>query len=220
MANLTGLPSIRGVVARFSRLAADGTTPAGATNGYIKKFVNLVITPEYREGDTLEVRLADGSRCVDAEEPAVPRRVGVELQVCEPDAEFHELIAGYTLAVTGADTIGASFPAVGVNPVPNGVALEVWSRRSNSDLTVPTAGGGHYRWLLPRLYFRGNPKEISNGPMTHAFAGFGVENANIGNGPANDVPAGVSAARAFSWWADTTAPPAAATGYVATIAQV
>lgn len=212
MANLTGPVSIRGIVARFARLDAAGLTPAGATNGYIIKFVQLVLTPEYREGEDFEVKLADGSRCVDAQEHAVPRRVGLELQVCNPDAELHELLAGYTLSTVSTDTVGAAFPAVGVDPTPNGVSIEAWSKRSNSDLSAPS-GAGFYRWIVPRAYFQGGPKTLENGPMTHAFTGFGIENTGFGNGPANDVPVTHPSSRAFSWYADSTTPPAAVTGY-------
>lgn len=210
MANLTCLPSIDGCAMRVARLAADGTTPAGATNGYVtNKFMRVNFDPQYEEGETFRSRTACGELAVNARDREVLSGVNVELELAYPDAEMYELLTGGTLITTGGDSSGYAIPQLGAVANPNGISLEVWSRRRNADGSVP-ATGPYYRWVLPRLYFRIGARPIQRGPMTHAFVGYAEENPQWGSGPNNDwIPATL---RALQWDIDS-AIPANACGY-------
>ena len=74
-------------------------------------------------------------------------------------------------------------PAVNVDPIPNGVAIEAWSNavRNNSfDATLP-----YYHWVIPRGKVR--PSEAmtlgAEDPATPQMEGTSEENAGFGAGP-------------------------------------
>lgn len=207
MAGNTCLPSIDGCALRVARLAADGTTPAGATNGYITKgFVRVNLDPQFDEGDETKLRNACGDLAINTKDEPVMTHVNVELELTTPDPELYELLTGGSLITTTGDSTGFAFPPLGeVVAGYYGVSLEVWTKRINPDGSQPADGSPYYRWPIPSVKFRIGARPIQRGPMTHAFTGKAIENASWGNGPANDWLATPSG-RVVSYDIDDTIP--------------
>lgn len=88
--------------------------------------------------------------------------------------------------VTGPiTTTGWSAPTAGVEALPNGVALEVWSRAIVAGR--PATVNPYWRWLFPfqKMRLTGD-RVLENGMMANTFEGWGVGNSSFGDGPQND----------------------------------
>lgn len=205
-------------VLRLARLAADGTTPAGATNGYIADgLIEGTVTPSY--SDTAEIFVTDACDRVCVNEPSTPilRGVDVSLTFCAWDPERTELLAAATLLTAGADSIGWALPAAGALDTP-GVSLEVFLRSYIAGLTPTTLP--FVRLVIPRLTrVRFAERALSRDKMAETFTGVGLENGGWGNGPANDVVVAPTS-RAMFMFADAGPLPVGACGYTATPPQV
>lgn len=113
---------------RVARLAADGTTPAGATNLYITdKMTRLDIAPNMEAGDEQTLKTGCGAIALAYKDVDRLKRADVTLTVATTDPEFQELVAGYSLITSGGQSIGAAAPAVGAAP-PAGVSIEAWTK--------------------------------------------------------------------------------------------
>lgn len=214
-----GAATLFAVALRVARLAADGTTPAGASNLYVTEtVVRLNFTPEYEEGDEVTKKDGQGRTCLAVKQPDTFKRVTVNsLEICAWDPELVELLSGGAIITDGAATpatIGYAAPAAGTDPTPNGVSVELWTRRyvNNSPAALPFA-----RWVFPRLKLKPTDRSLGPDAQEVAFEGIGEENPNWGNGPNNDWTAPSN--RAYQWRAESTSP-AGALGYQATPAQV
>lgn len=120
--------SIQLCALRVARLAADGTTPAGATNMYVTdKLAELGITPQYEEGDEITVKGGCGQILVAFKDMDRLKRLEISLTLESVDPELIELCTGSTLITTGGQSMGFSLPAVGAAAI-NGVSLEGWSK--------------------------------------------------------------------------------------------
>lgn len=97
---------------------------------------------------------------------------------------------GVTMSTTttGSEmtSIGYAAPAVGVDPLPDGVSLELWSRAVQNGAYA--AELPYFHWVIPRAYLRPSDAWVLSGesPMTPAFEGYSNENVNWGDGPAGD----------------------------------
>jgi hypothetical protein len=97
---------------------------------------------------------------------------------------------GVTMATTttGSDmtSIGYAAPAVGVDPLPDGVSLELWSRAVQNGAYA--AELPYFHWVIPRAYLRPSEAWVAGGesPMLPGFEGYSNENVNWGDGPAGD----------------------------------
>jgi hypothetical protein len=96
-------------------------------------------------------------------------------------------------------TIGYKAPLVGAVAVPNGVALEFWTRAvqdGGSAAELP-----YYHWTAPRsdLKLSANLAASAESAMTPTFEGFSNQNPNWGAGPYGDWPATVQADRVWQY---------------------
>ena len=144
----------------MARLAADGSTPAGATNmlvtnGLIKLEGKLV----YEAGAEFTVVNGCGQVAHTYKDPDHLKRIDATLTITNPDVEAAELMAGMSLITSGGQSVGASAPAVGAAP-PLGVSLEVWAKAWN--------GGG----APPGVLFTDGVTTSSNTTLTSASAAF------------------------------------------------
>jgi len=185
MAN-DGAASIKACALRVARLAADGTTPAGASNLYITdNFVRLVAAPEVEEGDEITVANACGRNVVSVKDSDKITRLNLTLELITPDPELLELIAGMLLIQTAGSTVGFAYPPLNQPIVQNGVSLELWSQATIGGSLA--AGLPYWRWVLPKTYnWRVGDREWANGSMPNTLTGIAIENAAWANGPAND----------------------------------
>lgn len=91
---------------------------------------------------------------------------------------------GASVSVTIADATavqGYQPPKVGQIGCPNGVSIEVWSKRIVGDFQL-----GWWHWAMPRNFLSETARSVNNAAMAMSFAGWGNENPNWGNGPAHD----------------------------------
>lgn len=202
---------------RVARLAADGTTPAGSTNGYVADTLARLTRRTVNEGgDDVVVKNACGGLAFTYKSRDILKRYDLELAVLTPDPELHELLIGASLITTGGNTIGAISPQVGVLPT-GAVSIEAWSRallpNGHQDTTRPW-----FHWAFPWTEWSQGDKVLEEAPMAVVFNGQAFENPNWGNGPWNDWP-GTALTRAAGWFRDTVIPDAAI-GYVAVPTQV
>lgn len=128
MAGNDCMVSLQVCALRAARLAADGTTPPGATNLYtMDKISKLDISPQFETGDEITVKTGCGAIAAAYKDLDRLKRADVSLTVVTADPEFSELVAGFTLITSGGQSVGAAAPAVGSAP-PAGVSLEAWTK--------------------------------------------------------------------------------------------
>lgn len=101
------------------------------------------------------------------------------------------------------ETVGYAAPASGIDPIPNGVGLEVWSYAVANSRRASTRP--YFRWVFPSCQFRPTgDRTIENGLMANTFSGYGVGNAMFGSGPAKDWA--YPSDRPYAYARDTAAP--------------
>lgn len=210
MAQSSYAASVLGAAVRITRLNSDGTTATGASASYItNKFVRVSFTPEYEEGDEFTEKTADGTVCVTFKTNDTLKRVNLELAICNPDPEFTEISSGGTLLTSGGQSIGWAAPLVSTDATPNGVAVEVWSKAVVGSTIA--SSNPFFRWVFPYVQMRpSGERVIENGLLANTFEGFGVGNAQFGDGPQNDWL--YTSDRAFAY-ARTATAPTGLTGY-------
>lgn len=180
--------SMQGVAIRLTRLNADGTTQVGASASYVtNQFVSVAFTPQYVTGDEYTQKAADGTVCADYQAPDSLKNATIEIAICNPDPEFTEMLCGGTVFVSGGLSVGYASALVGIDPNPNAVAVEVWSKTLQSG---KIAGNNPYwHWIFP--YVKVTPsgdRTIEGGLLANAFSGTTVGNSAFGDGPKGDWP--------------------------------
>lgn len=193
--------SVQGAALRVTRLLSTGATASGASASYVmNKFVRVSFTPEYEEGEEFIEKTADGSVCVSFKAPDTLKRVNLEVAICEPDVEFTELVAGGLILSDGGENVGYASAETGVDAMPYGAALEVWSYAVSNGTR-----DGYFRWLFPYVQLRPTGERvIENGLLANTFEGWGVGNADFGDGPQNDWA--YTSERAWAYVKTNTAP--------------
>lgn len=152
---------------RLAREAADGSTPAGATNGLIlKEIITIGMTPEVDEGQDFAVTTACGEKLyANTKDKPLVVRWNMTLSLANPNPEAAELLTGAALilstpaaartptltTVSGSTTLsGAAFAAtsadVGATLSGTGVAVgsvieEILSTTSVRMSLAATASG-------------------------------------------------------------------------------
>lgn len=176
--------SVGGLAIRLTRLDATGALMTGPSASYVtKKFVSLGYTPEYEDGDEFTTKAADGTVCASWKTPRTLKRVTLSIALCDPDPEFSEMIAGGTLLSSGGKSVGWKMPIVGVDPTPNGVAIEVWSFANVGGRATGPTPYWHYVFPYAQMQLSGE-RAIQNDMMATSFEGWAVGNNGFGDGPA------------------------------------
>lgn len=178
--------SIAGVSIRVARLNQDGSLVTGPSASYVmSSFISVSFTPEYEEGDEFTQKDANGVVCTTFKAPDTLKRVTLEVAICNPDPEFTEMVAGGTILATGGNTVGYAAPEAGIDPNPNGAALDVWSKAIQNGKIAPV--NPYYRWVFPYVVLRpSGDRVIENGIMAQTFEGWGLGNAAYAEGPTGD----------------------------------
>lgn len=182
--------SISGQAIRVTRLKADGSPATGASASYVMgggPFISFSFTPEYEEGDEIVQKGADGTVCASYKAPDTLKRVTLELNICNPDPELTELIAGGTILSSAGQSVGYAAPQVGIQALPYGASIEVWSLAIQNG--KPAGNNRYYRWVFPYVEMRpSGDRVIEQGLLANTFEGWGVGNAAWGTGPQKDWP--------------------------------
>lgn len=176
--------SVTGSHIRITRLTSSGSLLVGPSASYVtKQFVSLSITPEYEDGDEFSQKSASGTVCVSFKTADTLKRVTLQVALCNPDPEFTEMASGGKLLSKAGKSIGWAAPAIGVDALPNGIAVEVWSKAISGGKQSGT--DPYWHWLVPYATLRSSGDiTIENGITATAFEGWGVGNAGFGSGPA------------------------------------
>ena len=173
--------SVTGSHIRVTKLTANGKFATGASASYVSQsFISVSFTPEYEDGDEFTQKNAAGAVCVTFKAPDTLKRVNLSVAICNPDPDFTAVIAGGTILGNGE---GWAAPAVGSDPTPLGVAIEVWSNAVVDG--KPAAGKPYFHWIFPYVKMReSGERVIQNDILATEFEGYGVGNAGFGSGPA------------------------------------
>lgn len=174
--------SVLGEVIRISKLGTDGRIIPGAKSVYtFKEFISFSFSPEYEDGDEFTQKNARGGVCVSYKAPDTLKRLNLSVAICNPDPIVENLLGGGT--VLGEDGLGWASPSVGEDPVPNGVAIEVWSHAvtdGKQNTTTP-----YFHWIFPYAKLRqSGERVIQNDILATEFEGWAVGNGPFGSGPA------------------------------------
>lgn len=190
MGNYDGAGSLFGLGMRVTRLDATGGPLAGANNCYVSDaLVKVDLGLEYEEADEIVQKNGAGRICVSYKAPdALKRGTIEELQICTPDPNLLPFIMGGDViedadAVGGARAIGYKAPEVGVDPMPNGVGIEVWTR---AIIGGSYAGSlPYFHWIVPRAFLKPSEGFTISGedPMVPEFEGFSTQSQGWGEGP-------------------------------------
>lgn len=169
--------SVNGVVIRVTSLNPDGTKAIGPSASYVTKaFIQFTITPEIEAGTDVVQKGADGQSCVTYKTADTLKRVNLSVALCDPDPEFTAIISGGTLLSAAGNTKGWAAPLTGIDPTPNGVAIEVWSRAVLNGKNASIEP--YWHWLVPFAVMRQTgDRVIQEGLLATEFSGWGTGNA-------------------------------------------
>lgn len=170
---------VAGTHIRITRLNSDGTLMTGPSASYVTKaFVSFGLTPENEAGDEFTKKTAAGEVCTSVKVPDTLKRVTIQLEICNPDPEFTEIATGGKAITSGGETIGWLAPEIGVDALPNGVAIEVWGKAYVNG--KPASTNPYYQWLVPyAVLTNSGDRVIQNDMMATTFEGWGVGNATL-----------------------------------------
>lgn len=209
-----GAGAIHAVRLRLTKLGAAGAPLVGAGNLLVSNaLVRFGFTPQYSEGQELEQRNGADELCLYYKAPRTLKAMTGSLQICSPDPQLEEFLAGGVVLMDATDVVGYAAPEVGVNATPNGVSVEVWSRFIIDGDQAATDPWMH--WLFPRMRFTPDEKALENAAQLPTFAGEGRTNAGWGTGPLADWTH--TSDRLWQWVREDTLP-AVTDGPVAVVA--
>lgn len=178
--------SVLGEAIRISKLGPNGKILTDENSVYtFKEFISFSFTPEYEDGDEFTQKNAKGGVCVTYKAPDTFKRLNLSIAICNPDPIVEQLLGGGDLLAGDdpANPVGWAAPAVGEDPVPNGVAIEVWSHAvtdGKQDANTP-----YFHWVFPYAKLRqSGERVIQNDILATEFEGWSVGNEGFGSGPA------------------------------------
>lgn len=207
--------SISGSVIRVTRLNADGTTAVGPSASFVTRaFISVKITAQYEAGTDITQKLADGTIGIAYKTPDTLKRVNLTVGIENPDPELTELIAGGVILGASQGYAAANIGEIGV---PNGVAIEVFSKAILNGR--PAAVNPYWQWLIPYAIMQSTgDKTIAEGILMTEFSGYGVGNASYGSGSSNTPTWPWISDRAYAYARCAALPtiPSGGSGYVAT----
>lgn len=175
---------------RLTKLDDTGAPLVGANNSYVTDaLVKCDLGLEYDESDEIVQRNGAGVICVSYKAPDALKRGTIEgLTICQPDPNIFPFLMGGEViedpdAPGGARAIGYKAPEVGVNPLPNGVGIELWTRA--------VIGGSfasylpYYHWIVPAAFLKPSGGITMSGedPMLPEFEGYSQQSLGWGEGP-------------------------------------
>jgi hypothetical protein len=147
--------------------------------------VKIDFNPEMETGQEISNKNAAGNLCVVWRSPDLMKRLTLSLDVCVPDPELEVLLTGGELFTTGVDpdqvVNGFAYPSLMVDPTPNGVSIEAWTRYVVNGYQPPEQP--YMWWVWPRAYLRKGNRTIDVNAMESHYEGFAGENPSWGTGP-------------------------------------
>lgn len=208
---------------RATRCAADGTTPAGASGFVNTQLIGkLTLKPVYEAGNEFYPKTACGSLAITVKDRDILKRWDFDLDLMTNDPELSEILTGGAVIVDGTGkNIGRQSVPTGTAAPGNGAVVEAWAKNIPAFTGAQDAAFPWVRFVIARGFWQDADKNLDGNPFTDSYTGFGVENASVGNGPANDFPASISPLlRSVAWFLDTGIAATSTVGYQATPTQV
>lgn len=209
MAGWDGAGSIHALRTRITRLASTGA-PAVSASAYIvtAALVKASWTPQYYEGEAIESPNGAGELCVTWQPAKILKSAELNVEFCTPDPLVEELFSGGAVFLDVATPVGAKAPAVGVDPMPNGVSVEFWSRAVINGAQATTLPYIHWVFTRARSWSQ-NERSVENAAQNPSYSGVAEENDGW------EPPAGTWAYDSDRiWqWARVSALPAVTDGY-------
>lgn len=188
-------------------------TGAGALTIVTKGFVQVVMEPDYEDGEEFVERNADGELCVNQKDKPSLKRFSLTVDWCEVDP----VLAAYTMSARLLDTeatpVTGTGWAVSEGEPENKFSMEVWQRVAGSGACDPS---GAQRYIYNAWPHVGNTQigsyTIENARSTLQFiAETFPASTTWGDGPGTTswLPVGESVESVDHWiWnITTTAPP-------------
>lgn len=198
---------------RAVRLDATGAPLPGADSAYVTdNLVKIGFTLTMRDGPEVEKLNGVGRACLYYQAPPSVKRLEIDsLEVCYPDPELDEFLAGGDLLADATHTVGYAAPEVGTIPNVNGIAIEAWSHAVTDEGLDPDFP--YIRWLFPREWLSMQGREMTTDPMASEFKGYGQQNPNYGTGAWSDWE--FESSRVFQYYHTADIPDLSANGLVA-----
>lgn len=187
---------------RFSRLTSDGTPDYNNSSGaWCATSVGQVqVTPDIVTGPDIAVLDACNQLAVVRKYDDKIRRVNVVIELIARDPRLIELVTELPAITDFGQTIGYIGQldvSCGGSTPRNGVAVEVWSE--NWQCTDLYSDWPYERLILPKAFLHLGAETKQAGEVRLRFEGFAQANSNIGDGPAQDLPADLAAASNWAW---------------------
>ena len=184
---------IRGKRMRLTRLtntAAPDTTGTAAM-GCSAGFVVVKITPNYDDGERIQLKTADNRFGINEPGERVLLNAAADIQFVGVDPDLFTLITGQPAVVDAAGK-GVGMRLSGGAPITNGFALEVWTGIAGNSAAMGDGGSAWGYFLLPFLH-GGKVSEFSieNGAASFSLSTESRENPAWGTGPYDVVDTSV-----------------------------
>lgn len=191
---------------RIANLEPNGVPDPGAGNVYVTDaMVELGFELELSTGDDLEQKNGCGDICLAFRDCDRLKRLNMTMQICRPDPEIFAMTTGGETQVDGETVKGFAPAAVGA-VCPNGVMIEAWTKAW--DTSAQAVDHPYWRWVFGKTTWQPGPTTLNNGLLVPTLTGFGYENPNAHDGPANDIPSYVDTDRLYVVFRDTSMPEA------------
>lgn len=194
-------------------ICGNPVTGSGSLVVTTKGFVQVVMDPDYEDGEEFFERNADGEACVNQKDAPTLKRFSLTVDFCSVDpVAAAYVLSARLLDTTGSPTTGTGWAMSEGSPL-NHFSLEVWQRVAGSGACDAS---GVQRYIYNVWPHVANTKvgsyTIENGRSTLQFVGETfVAGPQWGNGPGSGtswLPTGVTLASTEHWaWNITTNPP-------------
>jgi hypothetical protein len=217
-----GAGSVYALGMRLTKLDGSGVPIVGPANCYTSTaLVKMELGLEYEDAKEVTQLNGSGDVCIEFQAPFTLKRGTIAgLQLCQPDPNLLQfMIGGDTIndsSVPTPNQIGYRAPQTGVEEVPNGVAIECWSRAiigSNWARSLP-----FLHWTIPQAYLQptGTIMLAADGSVLPELSGYSIQNPGFGSGPLADIVTPTD--RVWQYVREATLPDLTQ-GFVTTITQ-
>lgn len=178
---------IRGRRMRVTKVDTLGRPVPGICSQVVTSgFVTVEMTAEISEGETTEVRRADGSLCISERGCDSLNWYNISTEFCQVDPDLFAMINPTWTKLTNyqGDTIG--WEESHSYSCDQGISIEIWSDVSGYVPTDPSAQGAWVYYLLP-FVVGGTLGDltIENGAVTFSLTGRTKKGSQWGRGPYN-----------------------------------
>lgn len=185
-------PSVRGKVARFTRLDSCGRPVVGAHSVLVTDgFTEITASPQFAEGNEITVTKANGRVCINDKADDTLNRYDISITCCAVNPALKGLTCGYEQVLDYAGrAVGFR---VGEDVNAEGVAVEVWSDVVPEEECAEGAVGQWGYFLIPRIVSMRTSSDFQfqNDALSVQLAGR-TKRPAWGTGPYNVVGTGTN----------------------------